>query len=436
MEAKIICDTTDIKYTVKTIRIKDFSVYQKDKRQKNEVFIVKKAKGSEAFVPSQLTSYLKTMCSQSSENTKIKEGRTICQFINFINDEIDRGYNELFTTLKTTGLYGLNLYHLCDFLNSLKYEVSYATVKDKEGILLKFYDYLYQIGITGEDAKIERVPTPIKSKQNENTQAKMQIVNPFKNNPNMKVQYPNIEEKNSNVLKNMNEELWNDFLDFAEDKYSNIAFGVALQICGGLRQGEAVNLTIDALTPFRDKNYIEIDVDDRQRELFLSRGVKTECSQVKRPRPMQPAFNFNGKLFDMLDKHLENLKNNPKRTNDNALFINSYGDPMTGEVYQKEFKRLKQDFIEKLQKTKPSKAKELREKSWGSHIGRHIFTNHLIEKGYLKNIVGYNDPKLLMILRGDKSIKSAEVYIDLKTVTEAVASEINVVSAIALATRN
>ena len=70
-------------------------------------------------------------------------------------------------------------------------------------------------------------------------------------------------------------------------------------------------------------------------------------------------------------------------------------------------------------------------KSWGSHIGRHIYTNYLITNGLLKNIVGHNDPKLLMILRGDSNTKSSEVYLNLDSITKTVASEVNVVSALA-----
>lgn len=45
--------------------------------------------------------------------------------------------------------------------------------------------------------------------------------------------------------------------------------------------------------------------------------------------------------------------------------------------------------------------------------------------------MGYSDPKLLMILRGDSSVKSSEVYLDLKSVTESVANEIDIISKIA-----
>ena len=204
---------------------------------------------------------------------------------------------------------------------------------------------------------------------------------------------------------------------------------------GGLRQGEIVNLTIDSVDLNRTNNYASISIQDRHDKLF-KRDVDLRFSQVKKTSENQPAFNFNGELFDIWDEHIDYLKKLNKRDNMSALFIDSYGQPMTGQVYQKEFHKLKWNFIKFIEKTKPAIAEELRVKSWGSHIGRHIFTNHLIKKGYLKNIMGYSDPKLLMILRGDSSVKSAEVYLDLKSVTESVANEIDTISAIATSMRN
>ena len=107
---------------------------------------------------------------------------------------------------------------------------------------------------------------------------------------------------------------------------------------------------------------------------------------------------------------------------------------MTAQVYQKEFHKLKWEFIKFLEDkcNKADLADEFRVKSWGSHIGRHIFTNHLIKKGYLKNIMGQHSSQLLMILRGDSSIKSSEAYLNLKSITESVADEIDIISAIAV----
>lgn len=414
-------------YKVKEITIRDFSKY-KDKERK-EIIIVKQYNDSDAWIPSKLTSYLKKMCNDMSNNSKIKEGRVITIFLNYINHEISLGYNSVFDTLKEKGLYGLNFYHLSEFISSLQDINSYQTVKEKENILLKFYDFLYRLGITSEDAKVERVPVPVKN-QNRN-QVIWQIVNPFKGNPNFEVHYPDTDARlRREILKDMDEDLWEAFIDYAIDKHRNIALGVVFQIFGGIRQGEVVNLTLEAVELNEIKNHITLSIQDRQSELF-ERGVDTRYSQVKKVRENQPVFNFNGKLFKIWSEHLDYLNTLKKRHHKSALFIDSHGYPMTGQVYQKEFHKLKWNFIKFIEQEKPSVADELKVKSWGSHIGRHIFTNYLIKKGYLKNIMGYSDPKLLMILRGDSSVKSSEVYLDLKSVTESVANEIDIISKIA-----
>ncbi|MBQ8999649.1 MAG: site-specific integrase [Clostridium sp.] len=418
-----------IKYNFKEITIRDFSKYKNKERK--EIIIVKEYEETGAWIPSQLTSYLKTVCNNLSINSKAKEARYIVNFLNYLKEEVSLGYNPVFNTLRNKGLYGLNFYHLAEFLTSLQDVNKYETVKDKENILLKFYDYLHKIGVTGEDAKVERIAVPVKSGE-KRKQVKWQIVNPFNGNPDYHITYPDTEGINSEVLKDMDEDIWNLFLDYARKHHKNIALGVAFQICGGLRQGEIVNLTINAVKLNKDKNHLTLSIMDRQSELF-DRGVDTRYSQVKKPREDQPVFNFNGELFDIWDEHLEYLKNNKKIKNKSALFVDSNGQAITAQVYQKEFHKLKWNFIKYLEDecNKIDLANEYREKSWGSHIGRHIFTNYLIKKGYLKNIMGYSDPKLLMILRGDSSVKSSEAYLDLKAITESVADGINIVSSIA-----
>ena len=420
-----------MKYTFKQITIRDFSKHQNKERK--EIIIIRQYPDSKAWIPSQLTTYLKTVFGSMSDNSKIKEARVITNFLNYINNEISLGYNKIFDILRENGLYKLNLYHLADFINSLRNVNTYKTVKDKENILLKFYDYLYKLGITGEDAKIEKIPVPLKTGE-KRKQVRWQIVNPFLGNPNYVIEYPDPEKTTTNVLKDMDEDVWHAFIDYARKHYPHIALGVTIQICGGLRQGEIVNLTIDSAELNRAKNYMTLSIQDRQDELFADRGVDTRYSQVKKPREGQPVFNFNGELFDIWDKHIKYLNNNPKRKHFNALFLDSYGQPMTAQVYQKEFHKLKWEFIKFLEDkcNKADLADEFRVKSWGSHIGRHIFTNHLIKKGYLKNIMGQHSSQLLMILRGDSSIKSSEAYLNLKSITESVADEIDIISAIAV----
>lgn len=144
----------------------------------------------------------------------------------------------------------------------------------------------------------------------------------------------------------MEVDVWNRFLEFAEEHYSNIALGVALQFMGGLRLGEVVNLVISAVTLCREQRYMKVDIMDRQDELFGDRDIKMTKSQNKKIRFDQTVFNFNSELFEMYERHLKRLANNPKITNRNALLVNSFGEPMTGESYSRYFTNLKNDFIE------------------------------------------------------------------------------------------
>ena len=420
---EIFKDNNFKKYNVKEININDYSKYQF--KEKTEVLIVRENKDG-SWIPSQLTYYLKSQFNECSLNTKMKTGRFIANFINYINNEIRLGYDNKFDILKENGLCGLTLYHLASYINSLYGKNNYTTAKDKENTLLKFYLFLYKLGITGEEAKVEEIPVPVSTKNPRNT-VRYQMVNPFRGNPKFAIEYP--PSNSEDVLKDMDEDVWFAFINYARKHYPHIALGVLMQICGGIRQGELVNLTIDCAELNRDKEFMYVYIDDRQKELF-ARGVDTRYCQIKKFRN-QPVFNFNGELFDVWDEHMEYLKNLKKRTNLSALFIDAYGQPMTAQVYQKEFHKLKWKFINFIDSKKPETADELRVKSWGSHIGRHIYTNYLITNGLLKNIVGHNDPKLLMILRGDSNTKSSEVYLNLDSITKTVASEVNVISALA-----
>lgn len=416
-------------FKVRTMRVKDYIT----DREKEQVFILKQLDDDDEdiLMPSRLTSYIKTRCCNNSLNTAKKKAEMVTQFLNYTIKEVKLGYNKHFNCLKEKGLYGLTLYHLADYITSLRDINSYETVKKKEHTLLDFYDYLYQLGITGEEGKIEKIPVPVKKEHNAKREVVWQIVNPFAGNPDFVIEYPDTESSGRELLKDMDDELWNTFVEFAQEKYPGIAFGLLLQICSGIRTGELMNLTLNSIEVYKRKNYMTLSIQDRQKELF-NRDVDTRHSQCKKPREGQPAFNFNGKLFDMYDEHLKHLKKQKNRKNNSALFIDSQGQPMTGQVYQAQFHKMKWDFIAFIEDDKPSVAEELSIKCWGSHIGRHIYTNHLIRHGYLKNIMGYSDPKLLMVLRGDSSVKSSEVYLDLKNITESVANQIDMIGTIAV----
>ena len=263
-----------------------------------------------------------------------------------------------------------------------------------------------------------------------NKVGKMYIVSPFKQSNIYKVDYPDKGTK-SNKLFNIESDIANIFLEFARKNYPNIALGVAFQFMGGLRRGEVVNLTVDSIELDDKKKYLKVDIKDRQDELFYDRNVKTNTSQVKKERLGQPVFNFNSELYEIWTEHLKYRALN-RRDNTKALFIDAKGNPMSGITYYRNFTKLKSDFINFLEgESYEGLVNLFTKKRWSTHIGRHIFTNHLKEKGCLDMYDKSSQARQLMILRGDSSVQSAEDYIDKTRIIENVTKQINKVSKIA-----
>jgi hypothetical protein len=421
-----------ITYTVKEIVINNYS--EGKSTEKREAIIVKYENDKrDIWFPSPLTEYVYHYHKNASINTKLKSARIVCQFINFLNNQVRLNQDDCFECLKEQGIKALNYNHLAKFINYLSNNIdtinSYETVKDKEATLLKFYNFLYQRRITGEDAKINRkIVEDTNRWKNSEKRGHYVFVSPFEENC-FPIHYPNKDRVQKKILKDMDDDVWNLFIEYAEKTYPNIALGIAFQCMGGLRMGEVVNLKIDSVKLFRNYKHIRIDIEDRQNELFRDRNIDVKKSQVKHQRLNQPVFDFNGRLFELWDKHISWLNSNEKIINKMALFVDSNGKAMSGDSYEKYFYRLKKDFIELLESNgNAALAKFLSEYSWGSHIGRHIFTNYLIKTGIINNMDGKPQAEYLRILRGDRSPYSAGDYIDNKAIIEVVINKINMIS--------
>ncbi|MGV3075058.1 tyrosine-type recombinase/integrase [Clostridium baratii] len=382
--------------------------------QISEVIIVKCSDTKkDTWVPSPLTHYIyaRHRTAKHSNNTKLKTARDVCSFLNYITNQIALSEDESFDDLKINGLHSLNSFHLAKYLNyicnkSIK-NISYDTAKSKKDNLVDFYKYLYTRNIIKEEANID-------------------------NNPDIVIELPNQDRIPSNQLKDMKEDVWRKFLDYAELNYPDIALGVSMQCMGGLRMGEIVNLTVDAIDVEKSRGYMKASIRDRQKLLFRDRNINEAKSQVKRPRDNQPIFNFNGKLFKLWDKQMKFLSNFDLSQTKKALFIDTKKQPMSGSTYEKRFLELKRDFIEYLDSQGYiAISSELRSKSWGSHIGRHIFTNHLIKMGAVNGTDGKAIPRYLAALRGDLSDKSSADYIDTKAVVDVVLNKLEIISDVA-----
>ncbi len=367
--------------------------------------------GLKVYLPSSLNKIIYTKYYNKSINSARNVAITICEFLNFVKEIVDKEEHEMFIELKEKGLYGLNFYHLSYFLNHciMIKNNSLDTIKQKEKRLFEFYDYLIQSGLLDKNVKFEykMLSTP-------NGKTKVKI-SPFENIE-YQVMYPSKYANKTIKLKNMEEHLYQLLIELSEKYTPDITFGIALQIMGGLRKGEVVNLLVDDLKFDKSKNRIDVNIRNRTKELFLDRNVDISSCGVKKPRN-QVVFNIDGNLYEYLKNHLEyrTIVMNNKNTFTKALMIDENGQAMTGTTYEQRFVKLKKKFLQILKENSYSSYLSLKNTKWSTHICRGIFTNLCIEKGYAKNI------RDLANLRGDRSDESSAAYWD----TNRLGKEIN-----------
>ena len=423
-----------IRYKVKTETITDISMSSPFK--KKEVFIVRENTNTGVWMPSQLSEFLRVYCHNDSPNTKEGKGRTICNFINFTLDKVNENNDPDYQTLKENGLYGLKLIHAANYLNYISKckepQNSYTTVKKKESIIIDFYYFLQNKGvIKGKDAKIE---TTIKRKKlsngMESKKGEIIKISPFnEKGSNLYVNFPPKKptaesgyKKRKPKLEDMKTSVFALFLEYVYKETPDIALPVYFQCMGGLRCGEVVNLTVEDVTLSRKEDKIFLNIQDRQIELFANN--KSIDSEVKFERENQVVLDFNNKLMDVFDNHLEKLAKNQKvkctSKGNKPLFVNEYGRPMTASAYRTRFNDMRDKFIDWLEFFKPSESDYLRKREWSTHIGRHLFTNYIIKMGIVDNSLGEPDAKILATLRGDENVQSALNYIATKAQLEAV----------------
>lgn len=401
----------------------------------------------EVHVPSKFTDYIYTELGEASLNSKYKNATTITQFLNYVIEQTKLGDNSIYDIIGEDGFYALNHYHVADFLNYLTRSktVNLETWIGKQNELIKFMWFLYRRGITGEEGKIEskvvekRVHNDRKNQRTNGRVRGVRIwINPFDDKEKYRLRKP--PKGNTTVLKDLEQEEWEQLIEYAEKYHPRIALGVAIQCMGGLRQGEVVNITLDDISFVKDDNgdyimdKIKIEVRDHP-ELWEERKITARMSQVK-PKKATIAYvhNFNGRLREMYDNHMK-LRNelaNEFSTKVGAFFINSQGYPMTGNSYGSEYRSVRDAYIEELYKVKPARGKELKDKRWASHIGRHVFTNYLVKHNMVNDASGRPNPQLLMLARRETSEHSALIYIDEKTIISGVNKSLELMSKAAL----
>lgn len=369
--------------------------------ERTVVTIGVKDKKTGIFVPHPITHFVsqKYQYQGKSLSSQMNPAREIVKFLNFINEQVILGKHE-FQIIFEKGFGGLQLIHGARYITyCAEKKLSYKYVRNSiERYLIHFYDYLNNMKLLEDEIEFHSYV---------NRKGDEIIITPF-NHPNFNTQYPSMDDPVKNKLKDFGNipekrnKLVLEFLEEARRVAPEIAFGIALQIFGGLRRGEVVNQT-PATVPtdfLGGSNYIA--VLDNQVTLFKHLKNSTK-EQVKRPR-LQPVLP-SPYLKELYDAHIK-MNAKVKKENPYAFFTDKNGKTISGGTYEKKFAKVKYAYLDRLATTQGrySDFKMLDFSIWGTHIGRGIFTNFLFE-------MGLND-KEIAIARGDKSTKSAKDYID------------------------
>lgn len=340
---------------------------------------------------------------------------TIMQFMNFVKVQVANGEDELFDRLKEQGISGLNFYHLSSFLNyGAICGDSHKTFIQKQDRLFEFYKRLQAHKIINLKWTYKMIKDPEDSKR------KRVYDYPFDKREyqlNPPSRYGNADDK----VNDLNDEYIQLLLRKCKQKYPEILFGVALCMYGGIRQGELVNLRVDDIRLFKDKNIMLANIKDRQNLLFEGRSIA--ASGVKRKR-RQVVFNDNGLLYEYYENHMKIRESiiDKKGLKSSALFLDRNGNAMTGLTYIQKFYKLKQKFLAELESIDYITYNDLCESPWGSHICRGIFTNLCVRRGYARTI------DELMHLRGDTSTESSKPYWNQHTLSQATQRVIDIIT--------
>jgi len=361
-----------------------------------------------------------------SVNTELAIAQVIVPFLNFILDNIEKE-NDAYMDIK--GLTELRESHANEYLQFCVEERSNKkkTLEIKENILSKFYKYLWdeKVLLHRPTFKLVTVRTRKEIRKVYKMDFNYKKTDETKLRERIKrkdlVPQSHKENKDKHLIRLF---YIREILYIAKQEVPDIAFGIALQIFGGLRRGEVINLTRSALKPQNGYEYGEqglvIHVRDRQDELF-SRFKDVSKLQVKNPRDqsclIDPILVYLYK--NHLEKVIKKIKN-PKHYN--ALFYDSDGNPMSADTYDKRFLKLKNTYLGMLLATdgRYQEYLDFSETKWRSHIGRGVFTNMCMDAGF--------NEKQTAVLRGDKSTQSMESYFDIITATYNIRHALDLIS--------
>lgn len=223
-----------------------------------------------------------------SVNTELTVAQTIVPFLNFVMDRVKEKLTE-YTEIK--GLEDLQESHANAYLQYCVDEKANKkkTLEMKENFLSKFYKYLWDERILKHKPKFKLVSArsrkEIKKVYKIEFTYKKTDETLLREKRKRKDIVPQNHESNENIIF-IRLQYIREILYVAKHETPDIAFGVALQIFGGLRKGEVVNLTRTALKSQNGQVYgldgLVVFIRDRQNDLF-TRFNDVSTIQVKNP---------------------------------------------------------------------------------------------------------------------------------------------------------
>ncbi|MGE7827340.1 hypothetical protein [Paenibacillus sp. NPDC093718] len=324
----------------------------------------------------------------NSFNSQKSAAEEIKKFLNWV-------FVDNYHILGLSSMDEIKIEHGVQYLNYLKNKnvsqaktTSRSTMKNADRYLTRFFYYL------NKNNCLEEKLTP---KFEYNAYGKQYHLSPFVGNG---FSLPSKDENNmmTKLTAFPVDSLITHFIEVSRKVAPDITLGLYFQFFGGLRCGEVVNLTRSSLIlkGLYGEHGVEVDIKDRSETLFL--GTKdTAKNQVKQPRnQIVQRLPF---VKEIIKYHLLSILGE-KHSSHDALFVNSNGEPMTGAVYEKRFLKVKKRFLELLEGSPFYST--LTRTSWSTHIGRGVFTNLMAKL--------VSSPQELALLRGDKTLDAAMVY--------------------------
>lgn len=354
----------------------DYVIRSNDKveERKHVALIALKNTENDTYIIHHLSNFIIDKWGFKSFNAQKKHALNIVKFLNYLLENHIR--------CKITNLSDLTIEHGTIYLTWLGTTgVKQETVKDAERTLVHFY-------IWGHKKSIFKKFSLLDFEESSNQYNKKYSISPFK------VIYP--AKKPKEVEHILPFELIPLFLDIACLHAPRIALGIYLQIFGGLRVSEIVNLKRTQVSKTLNTGEFIIKVETQNFRTDL-----TEHTSVKKTRT-QSILDINGWGTSLLKDHLQCFPTNKT----NAIFINTKGEALSGRSYRQYFEKCKAKLIRSLEESSKIEhrltAQHLKTIKWSTHIGRGTFTNLIANEA--------QNPYEIAHFRGDSSLDSALTY--------------------------